>query len=500
MEKTKIIKTSFGRIRGYKDGDLEIFKGIPYAERPIGELRFKPPVPRKKWASVYDALNYSPICAQNIVPGIILPPIAQSEADSLTINIWTHGSDDKKRPVMVRIHGGGFTTGSGTLPDGFKLARRDDIVVASINYRLNALGFSELPGIESNIGMLDQIEALKWINKNIHHFGGDPKNITIFGISAGGMSVSTLMAMPRAKGLFKRVIAQSGALNPVSYKIEKGKDITSKMVDLLNVKVDDLKSLRSISAYELVKAYTKVANDAQEQEIPWVTFIPPYIDGKSIPEHPLRMIKQGVASDIDLMLGSTLNESKLWRLLYPTKRIQNKEEAKDKIIKAVKLLGFDEQEGLKLFEAYKNAGDGEDVYVAFFTDLEFRISAIRLAEEQSKHNPNTYMYLFTYPLSVQGQDVGALHGGDAGFMFGMLDYPNIIGQRDSSEASRILSEKMMDCWISFAKNGDPNHKDIPEWPKYNLNNRPTMLLGKEIRSENDPFSKERVAWNKIMQV
>ena len=501
MKTTEIIETSVGNIKGYEDGVLKVFKGIPYAERPIGELRIKPPVPRKKWFGVFDALDYSPICVQTSdFPGLILPPIPQSEADSLTLNIWTHGTDNKKRPVMVRIHGGGLTTGSGRLPNGFKLARRGEVVVVTINYRLGALGFSEMQGIESNIGILDQIEALKWIQKNIELFGGDPNCVTIFGISAGGWSVSKLMAIPEAKGLFNRVIAQSGAVHPLSFQTEKGVDRTNRILKTLKIKKGDIKSLQRITAYELAKTYTSIANEDGLAQIPWVLNTPPYIDGKSIPEHPLRMIKKGVASDIDLMVGSTLNESVLWRILIGASEKLDIDKVKNRIVQATKYLGLDEKKGLELFEVYKGKGDPEAVLNAFFTDLEFRISAIRLAEEQSVHNQNTYMYLFTYLLKFQGKEVGAVHGGDAGFMYGTLDYPNILGQIENSEEAQLLSEKMMDSWIAFAKTGNPNHDGIEEWQKYEKNNRKTMMLGIETTSVDDPLAKQRVAWSDIMKI
>lgn len=500
MKTTEVIKTSIGLVRGYKDGDLEVFKGIPYAERPIGELRFKPPIPQKKWVGIFDALDYSPICVQAIVPGVILPPIPQSEADSLSLNIWTHGTDNKKRPVMVRIHGGGFTGGSGRMQNGFRLARRGDVVVVTINYRLGALGFSEMEGIDSNIGILDQIEALKWIKKNIELFGGDPDCITIFGISAGGMSVSTLMAIPGAKGLFNRVIAQSGALNPFSYQIKRGEDITTRMLKDLKINNGDVESFHRTTAYELVKSYTRVTNENWLAQIPWILNIPPYIDGNTIPEHPLGLIKKGVASDIDLMVGCTLNESVLWKLLIPTTEIRDLEQVKQRIIDVIKLLGHDEKKGLEMFETYKDTGDAEAILMAFSTDLEFRISAIRLAEEQSAHNPNTYMYLFTYPLKFQGKEVGAVHGGDGGFMFGTLDYPNILGQIENSEEAKILSEKMMDSWIAFAKTGDPNHAGIEEWPKYEKDDRKTMMLGKETGPAEKPMEKQRSVWDDITKI
>jgi len=498
MKKTEIIETSVGMVRGYIDGDLQVFKGIPYAERPIGDLRFKPPVPRKKWFGIFDALDYSPVCVQSPFPGIILPPIPQSEADSLTLNIWTHGTDNKKRAVLVRIHGGGFTIGSGRMANGFKLARRGDVVVVTINYRLGALGFSEIKGIESNIGILDQIEALKWIKQNIELFGGDPNNITIFGISAGGMSVSTLMAIPATIGLFNRVIAQSGALNPFSFQTQEGIDRTEEILKALKLEKGDFDSLKRISAYELIKAQQKVQAELGLTLKPWIITIPPYIDGNTIPEHPLELIKKGVASDIDLMTGCTLNESVLWRLIMPTPDKLDMGKVKRRIIDVTKFLGLDEKEGSEMFDVYKDAGDPEAILMAFYTDLEFRISAIRLAEEQSIHNPNTYMYLFTYPLKFQGREVGAIHGGDGGFMFGTLDYPNIIGQIEDSEDAKVLSEKMMDSWISFAKTGDPNHEGIEEWSRYEKVNRKTMMLGKETKLADKPMEKQRIAWDDIM--
>ncbi|MBY8992413.1 MAG: carboxylesterase family protein [Candidatus Lokiarchaeota archaeon] len=499
MQTTEIIETSVGMVRGYIDGDLKVFKGIPYAERPIGELRFKPPVPRKKWFGVFDALDYSPICVQNAdYPGWTLPPTPQSEADSLTLNIWTPGTDNKKRSVMVWFHGGGMSSGSGRLPNGFKLARRGDIVVVSINYRLGALGFSEIKGIESNIGILDQIEALKWIQKNIEFFGGDPDCITIFGFSAGGWSVSILMGIPASKGLFNRVIAQSGAAHPLSFQTKNGMEISKRVLKTLKINEGDIESLRRITANELVEVHTKIANEVEWTTGPWVLVVPPYIDGSTIPEHPLGMIKKGIASDIDLMVGCTLNES--IPKIKPNSEKLDMGEVKRRIVKAIKLLGHDDKKGLEMFEVYKDAGDPEAILTAFSTDLDFRISAIRLAEEQSVHTPRTYMYLFTYPLKIQGKEYGAFHGGDVGFIHGSLDNPKMGVEIDNLEEAQPLSEKMMDSWIAFAKTGNPNHEGIEEWSKYDINTRKTMFLGKDTISVDDPMKKQRIAWADIMKI
>jgi para-nitrobenzyl esterase len=275
------------------------------------------------------------------------------------------------------------------------------------------------------------------------------------------------------------------------------------MLKALKIDEGDVDSLLGVKVHELAKAYRSVLDEDYLAQIPWILNAPPFIDGNSIPEHPLRLIKKGVASDIDLLVGSTKNEALLWRLLVPgglTSGQPDMEQLKLRIIKVIKLLGHDEQKGLEMFNIYKDTGDPEAILMAFFTDLDFRISAIRLAEEQSVHNSKTYMYLFTFPLKFQGKEVGSAHAGDAGFMFGSLDYPSILGGIEDSEEAKILSEKMMDSWIAFAKTGNPNHEGIEEWLKYEKNNRTTMILGKETKCEDKPMEKQRIAWNDITKI
>lgn len=187
MDYTKIIDTTSGKLRGYRDHGLDVFKGIPYCERMIGDLRFTPPVPNKPWLGILDATEFGPICPQNIAPMYRFPPMPQSEPDCLTLNIWTPAADDHQRPVMVYIHGGGFRFGSGRDYYGDHLAKRGNVVIVSFNYRVNYLGFTYIEDHTANVGLLDQITALHWVHENIQFFGGDPGNVTIFGNSAGGM-------------------------------------------------------------------------------------------------------------------------------------------------------------------------------------------------------------------------------------------------------------------------------------------------------------------------
>ncbi|MHA2473550.1 MAG: carboxylesterase/lipase family protein [Promethearchaeota archaeon] len=503
MERTEVVDTKAGKIQGIKDEGIEVFKGIPYAERLVGELRFKPPVPKKQFPGVLNATEFGPVCPQVIPPVLVFPPAPQSDPDCLNLNIWTPSSDREKRPVMVWIHGGGFNTGSGRLYNGEFLVKRGNVVVVTINYRLNSLGFSLIPGVTSNVGMLDQITALKWVQDNIENFGGDPKNVTIFGESAGGMAVSTLMGMPEAKGLFHRVIAQSGACNPASYRASEGKDITERVISKIGIERDDVEALSKVSAYELVNAHSMVSLENGIIK-PWPFTIAPYIDGEHIPEHPLDLIHKGEAADVDLLVGTNLNESTIWKTFNPDFKDVDEQGMYERIKSIVESLGQDENKANSLINSYKETRNGnrsiapQEILDAFSTDLEFRIAAIRTAEAQSERNSKTYMYLFTWPSPFMGGNLGACHITEIPFVFGMLDVPGWNMFSGKGEQADKLCEKIMDAWIAFARNGNPSHDGIPEWPKYDSVKRSTMLLGKEIKVEEDPYGKERMAWEGII--
>ena len=505
MEKTKIFDTKAGKIQGIKDEGIEIFKGIPYTERIVGDFRFKPPVPAKRFPGVFLATEFGPICPQIISPKLISPPNPQSEPDCLNLNIWTPATDRDKRPVMVWIHGGGLRSHEARPYDGTHIVKRGNVVFVSFNYRLNALGFSFIPGIvTAPLGLLDQITALKWVRDNIENFGGDPNNITIFGESAGGWSVSTLLAMPEAKGLFHRAIAQSGGCNVAGFSASEGEDISERVFLELGIQKGDIEALRKISAYELVTADSKVWEEKLKEKH-WPLTTPPYIDGKYIPEHPLELIRKGAAAEVDLLVGTNLNESTSMKPDDSNNFKEVSENGMHNWIKLVmKTLGQNENKAEILINAYRETRKHEGflsaqkVLDAFLTDFEFHISAIRTAEAQSLQNPNTYMYLFTWPSPFMDGKFGAFHTCEIPFVFGILDHPDWSIFSDTSEEAKKHSEKIMDSWIAFARTGSPSHSGIPEWPKYNIKKRSTMMLGKEIKAVDDPYGKERMAWNGIM--
>jgi para-nitrobenzyl esterase len=406
---------------------------------------------------------------------------------------------------MVWIHGGGLRSHNTRPYDGSFLAKRGNMVIVTFNYRLNALGFSFIPGIATApLGILDQITVLRWVRDNIEHFGGDQNNITIFGESAGGWSVSTLLAMPEAKGLFHRAIAQSGACNPTGFRASEGKDISERVFSEVGIQYGDLDALRKISAYELVNAESKVW-EAKLKEKHWPLTTPPYIDGEYIPEHPLELIRKGAAAGVDLLVGTNLNESTSMKPDDSNNFKEVSENGMHNWIKLVmKTLGQNEDKAESLINAYRETRKEEGslpaqkVLDAFLTDFEFHISAIRTAEAQSIQNPNTYMYLFTWPSPFMDGKFGAFHTCEIPFVFGILDHPDWNLFSDTSEEAKKHSEKIMDSWIAFARTGNPSHSGIPEWPKYNKEKRSTMLLGKEIKAVDDPYGEERKAWDGIM--
>jgi para-nitrobenzyl esterase len=433
----------------------------------------------------------------------------QSEPDCLTLNIWTPAADDQNRPVMVYIHGGGFRFGSGRDYYGDHLATRGNVVVVSFNYRVNYLGFSYIDDYTANVGLLDQILALQWVHDNIHLFGGDSENVTIFGNSAGAMAVSTLLAIPRTRGLFRRVIAQSGACNPLSYDPKYGKQATSKLLSELGIDKDNLTELQKISAYDfLEQARIQPTNTVMS-----VRTIPPYIHQDSVPQHPLTYIRNGDAANVDLLIGTNLNEAKLWNAFNPDFVEANDTTLRQRL--AEMLIDLDQPEGVvdDIIEIYRDnnamkpiqpvgecisAKTPQDILDAFASDLQFRIAAIRTAEAQATHNANTYMYLFALPSPYLNGTLGACHAMEIPFVFGCLDDSRWNWRSGTSHEAHILSEQMMDAWIAFAHTGNPNHPGLPNWPQYNNKTRSTMILHKECKVVDQPLEDQRLVWDKLM--
>jgi para-nitrobenzyl esterase len=499
MEEKNIIETKSGKVRGYANRGVIKFKGIPFAEPPIGNLRFKPPVPIKPWEDIRDATKYSPVCPQpsSALEEMFAEPFPQSEEDSLTLNIWTQKLDHKKRPVMFFIHGGAFRTGSGRALDGSRIALRGDVVVVSINYRLGPFGFLYMPDIpdtSANVGLLDMVAALKWVRENIIQFGGNPDDITIFGESAGAFAVHSLLATPSAKGLFKRAIVQSGYVTKFSCRPSAGIKIYETLTERLGIDKGDVESLRKLPYEKIIEKLASFENTGQDA----LTFTPT-IDKDTLPENPYHAVKSGFAKDIDLFVGTNLDETKMWNLWTPGGDNFTEKRLERRINGVMKLVNQDKIKSKELIDVYKKLRKTPtDILDAINTDRQFRIPSIRLAEAQSQHNKNTYMYLFSWKTPWEGGKYGAMHALELSFVFGILLDRDIGIFPRKTEETLELSEKMMDAWIYFARSGNPNHNNIPELASYDQEKRATIIFDKEVKIVYDPYGSERTAWKDIL--
>lgn len=502
MENEVIVEIKDGKIKGYSRRGIIKFKGIPYAAPPVGDLRFQLPVSVKPWSDMFDATKYSRVAPQpesNLETMFGRPP-EQSEEECLTLNVWTKEIGEGKRPVMFWIHGGGFITGNGGSLDGSRLTIRGDVVVVSINYRLGPLGFLYIPGVTANVGLLDMVKALEWTRDNISRFGGDNKNITIFGESAGGFAVASLLASPSAKGLFQRAITQSGAAHSLGFNASAGKRYYETLIEELGINQGDIDALKAISFQKIIKAHESISPaGATDFTRTRPLRLGPVVDKKTMPIHPLEAVKNGYIKDIDLFVGSNKDETRLWNFWNPNAD-KLKEDGLSKGIKGMmKLAGQDETKADDMIEVYRKSGETpRNIMDAITTDYMFRIPTIQLAEAQSVHQKNTFMYLFSWSNPMNGGKFGAMHALELPFVFGLLGNRAVGVFPKRTEETEALSNNMMDCWINFARTGNPNHDNIPNLPSYNSEDRYTIIFDKEIKIEKDPLGQERATWDNIM--
>jgi para-nitrobenzyl esterase len=419
--------------------------------------------------------------------------------DCLTLNVWTPATDGR-RPVMVWIHGGAFVTGSGASPlyGGARLAARGDVVVVTVNYRLGVLGFlahsdfadDEADGAAGNWGLLDQATALRWVHDNIASFGGDPDNVTIFGESAGGMSVSDLLALPAARGLFRRAIVQSGPPNAMT--LDRAEEVTAKL--LAELGVASPAAIRDVPIEALLTAQSAIAADRRGG-----LQLTPVVDDASLPVHPQHAIADGVARDIELVIGTNRDEAKMFMVTDPANRDPD-DEVLHRKIDALFRYNDITLSPHAVIDAYREARtrrgestEPREIWSAIQTDHVFRIGSIRAAEAQSKHAP-TYMYLFTWESPAMGGALGSCHALEIPFVFGNLGLPTMDRFAGTGPDAERLSDQMSDAWIAFARSGNPNHPGIPNWPTYDGSRRPTMEFGPQTQLVEAPYDDERQVW------
>ena len=499
--------TTSGRVRGESGAQGVAFKGIPFAAPPVGDRRFRPPQPAEAWNGVRDATTFGPICPQMQLgtAGGVLAALGSGEPmdeDCLFLNVWTPAVDDAKRPSMVFIHGGAFRGGSGStsMYDGSAFAR-DGVVLVTLNYRLHALGFLALDGLfggaegTGNLGILDQIAALRWVRDNIAAFGGDPDNVTIFGESAGAMSVGTLLGTPSASGLFHRAILESGAsrhnLSPAT-----AQRVAERTLEVLEVAPGDWDALRAVPVDRIVQASLQVGTleaaavlgDEANLRMPYM----PVVDGSTRDQLPIDLVRLGAARGVDVLVGFNAEE---WRLF-----IWGMPEELQAVIPPPNVAPYFERSGrdvdeiVKVYAEARPDADDLDVLAAIESDQIFGIPAIRLAEALVEHDPDVWMYRFSWRTPVLGGALGACHALELPFVFETLDDARELVSDDAPED---LARSVHGAWVRFAATGNPNGGDLPAWPRYDVETRPVMDFGVERRLLHDPSSLERQLWDGV---
>ena len=503
-----IVSSRYGKLEGDEQNGLLVFKGVPFAAAPDGSRRWLAPEKPALWTGVRDARSFGSAAPQNPVMTQALAAMtieqAQSE-DCLNLNVWTPGLAGPRRPVMVWIHGGGFTIGAGSqeIYDGSVLARRGDIVIVTINYRLGPLGFLRLTDVThgripstGNEGLLDQIAALQWVRDNIAEFGGDPDNVTIFGESAGGMSVGALLAMPMARGLFHKAIAQSGSCDTVSSPARANRT-AERVLSRCGVSADDVEAIRALPVAQLLAGVFGPDGKMPDRELGMA--YQPVVGDAVLPRELIDMVAQGSASGVAVMVGSNLEEWKLFSAMDPSAQKLDKAGLEARVSKR---LGADFARAvIATYESARVTSGASisppELYSAIETDRVFRMPGVRLAEIQSRSERRVYNYLFTWRSPAMRGALGSCHALELGFVFGTNHLARMRRFAGEGPAAEKLAIEIQDAWLAFARDGDPSCASLGAWPGYTKALRATMLLGETISVADAPFEEERRAWDGV---
>jgi para-nitrobenzyl esterase len=501
-----VVATRAGRVAGYIRNGIFTFKGIPYADDCAGPNRFMPPVKPKSWEGLRSSRQYGYVAPQGPRAGWANDEEAfmfawddgvQSE-DCLRVNVWTPAvGDGKKRPVMVWLHGGGYTAGSGQelrSYDGENVARRGDAVVVSLNHRLNAFGYLDLSkfgdqySASGNVGMLDIVAALEWVRDNIENFGGDPGVVTIFGQSGGGGKVTTLMAMPAAKGLFHRAIVESGSILQ-GIPQENAQKATDAIVSELGLAPATIGQIQTLPYQQILTAADKLLRERRPRPrggIPDFRHIrdllgfAPVVDGKTLPNHPFDPHAPEISADVPMIIGTTLNE-------FVTAINHPEFEAMSEADLETRVRGLYGDRTMSVIDAFRLRTPRAKPF-----DLWSRIAASGVrgsAIEQAKlkaaqGRAPAYLYWFTWQTPILSGRPRAFHCAEIAFVFDNTDRCETM--TGGGAEPRALAGKMCDAWIQFARTGDPNHPQLPRWPAFSAQTIPTMIFDNPPRVEMNP--------------
>ena len=509
-----IVETRAGKVRGSSADGVFAFTGIPYGRPTAGGNRFMPPQPPETWDGVRDALGYRGHAPQ--LPGrperrpelrTILGPADTSpeSEDCLTLNLWTPGhADGARRPVMVWLHGGAFAYGSGNraVTEGANLARRGDVVVVSVNHRLNIFGFLHLADIggeryahSGNAGMLDLVAALHWVRDNIAGFGGDPHNVTIFGESGGGGKVSVLLGMPAARGLFHRAIVQSGATIRVSTR-ERANALAEAVLKQLGLGRAECERLQSVPADRLAAAIAPASRAVGRPPLPLLDRYDfgPVVDGGDLPMQPFDPSAPVFADDIPLLIGGTREE--IGFFLADDDEVWNRQLTEASLRRRLgAVAGADGDRVLDLYRTLRPEASREDLLIAALTGANFWIRTIMLAERKAARlRAPVYMYSLEWRSPACAGRLQAHHAMDLPLVFDTVDMPDTTR---NAPGAREVAATMSTTWAAFARTGSPENAALPRWPAYTPERRATMVLDSECRLVADPDRDARLLWERI---
>jgi para-nitrobenzyl esterase len=497
LDRTEIVQTSNGPVQGYREDGLQVFKGLRYGAAPVGRLRFQPPQKPARWSDVADAISLgAPAIQGGVPPGgttggrsngdPAAPGQPATDEDCLFINVWTQGLTGK-RPVMVWLHGGGFSNGSGgaAMYDGGNLARRGDVVTVTVNHRLNVFGYlhlAELGGHKSSgeAGMLDIVLVLQWVRDNIAAFGGDASNVTIFGESGGGMKVSILQAMPAAKGLFHKAVVQSGpGLRSVS--AEAATRNAKAVLDALGIAPGDLGRLETISAADIQNAAAGVAAGNPMQGFS------PCVDGEALPRDPFHPDAPAISADVPVLIGTNKDEATLFIRSHPKFGEFTEEDLEKRAQDAV----GDKAPALiaalrKLFPDYSPT----HLIAAVQTAQGMWAGSVTLAERKAARGAApVYMYMLTWETPVGRGALRCPHALEIPLVFDNVERArDFVGR---GEAPQVLAEQMSEAWLAFARTGNPGTAALADWPAYEPGRRATMIFDVESGVREDPMAEVR---------